>query len=228
MTFHRSQDFRRPSAATLSQTHPLLLMIMIMFYKKTAGLQHIMVVGEASAAIEEVGEADTAGKEVDEGTVEGALTEIVVAGVVSSSLECSLIWRLTRGLYPAYRGRGDGDFRGRGEGKEQKPIRIIFMLTCGLRSSGYRGRGDGEWRGGRGDGEWRGGRGDGEWRGGRGDGEWRGRGEGKETTVTRSRLMDEGLIRLPQASEDEETGMKVTVAVGGDEVMLLLWKREVG
>ena len=169
-------------------------------------LQHMAVVDEAPVTREGAGGEDTVGT-VGEDPVEGALMEIAVAGVVSGSLERSLVWRLTYNLGSAHRGRGGGDFRGRGEGKGN--LRVLFLiLTNYLYLSGYRGRGDGEWRGrgdgerrGRGDGEWRGrsdgegrgrndgegrSRGDGEWRG-RSDGEWRGRSDGKGITILRSR-----------------------------------------
>ena len=84
------------------------------------------VVDEAPAAREEVGEEDIA--EMAGDMVEGALLGIVVAGVVSDSFEFLLIQRLTRRLHPAYRGRGDGEFRGRGEGKKLAQCATFLVL----------------------------------------------------------------------------------------------------
>ena len=97
-----------------------------------ADSRHTEVVGEAPVVREEVGEADTAEKEVgEEGTVEG-LTEIVVVGAVSDLPERLLIRRLTYDLVSAYRGRGDGEFRGRGEGIERKIFCVIFDIDSWL------------------------------------------------------------------------------------------------
>ena len=113
-----------------NRPHPLLT---IRFRQRIAGLRHKVVVDEASVAREEVGEVDTAEKEVgEEDTVVGGPTEIVVAGAVSGSSECSLIRNLTYDLDSAYRGRGDGEFRGRGEGMERKPICILFYIDSWL------------------------------------------------------------------------------------------------
>ena len=71
----------------LSQLHPLP---MIRSRQRMVGSRHTAVVDEAVAR-EEVGEVDTAEKEVGEDTVEGGLTGIVVAEVVSGSSDCSLI-----------------------------------------------------------------------------------------------------------------------------------------
>jgi len=87
------------------------------------------VVDEAPVAREEVGGADTAEKGAgEETTVEGHM-EIVVVGVVSGSPERSLIRRSTSDLFSAYRGRGDGEFRGRGEGIERKHICVILDVN---------------------------------------------------------------------------------------------------
>ena len=80
-TFRRSRDFKNLSVAKLSQ---LRLSLMTRLHQKMTGLQRVAVVDEVSVAREEVGGADIAEKEVDEDMVEGALTEIVVAGAVSS------------------------------------------------------------------------------------------------------------------------------------------------
>jgi len=63
--------------------------------RQRTGSRHRAVVDGAPVAREEVGEVDTAEKEVGEDTVEGGLTEIVVAGAVSDSPEYSPIWKLT-------------------------------------------------------------------------------------------------------------------------------------
>ena len=86
------------------------------------GLKHKAAVDEVSVEREEVGGVDIGEKEAGEDMVEGALTEIAVAGAVSGPSECSLIRRLIYDLDLAHRGRGDGEFRGRGEGKERKHV----------------------------------------------------------------------------------------------------------
>lgn len=76
-----------------------------------------MVVDEAPVAKGGV-EEDIAGRVGDEDTVGEVHMEIVVAGAVSSSLERLPARGLTLHLDSAYRGKGDGEFRGRGEGKK--------------------------------------------------------------------------------------------------------------
>lgn len=68
----------------LSRPHPLLTSRL---RQRMPGLRHRGAVGGASVVRGEAGEVDTAGKEAEgeEGTVEGGLTEIVVAGDVSGS-----------------------------------------------------------------------------------------------------------------------------------------------
>lgn len=129
---------------------------------------------------------------------------------------------------PGYRRRGDGEWRGRGDGE-------------------WRGRGDGERRG-RGDGEWRG-RGDGKniaiprsrlaelrliWLFQASEVEER------DTKVIVDEEMDMKVTVDEETATkvivEEETGMRViadetatrvTVVVGGDEVMSLFWKRRI-
>lgn len=97
--------------------------------QKRRDLQRIAVVDEVPAAREEVGEEDIAERGGD--MVGEAIMEIVVAEVVSNFVECLPIQRLTRHPFPAYRGRGDGEFRGRGEGK--KSISAHPVLGVDLR-----------------------------------------------------------------------------------------------
>jgi hypothetical protein len=63
-------------------------------------------------------EEDIAGRVGGEDTVGEVSMEIVVAGAVSGPLERLSVRGLTHRLDSAYRGKGDGEFRGRGEGKK--------------------------------------------------------------------------------------------------------------
>lgn len=119
MTFRQFRDSKSLLAANLSQLQQLL---MIRLRRKMTDLQRIAVADEAPVAREEVGGEGIAERAVGEVMAEEALTEIVVVGVVSSSVGCWLIHGLTYHPDPAYRGRGDE----RGEGKKSSPVPVIL------------------------------------------------------------------------------------------------------
>jgi hypothetical protein len=256
-TFRRSWDFRSLSAAKLSQLHLLLLIRshqkMTGLQHRAAADRDSVVreeVGEVDITEKEVDGSMVEGEIVVPGVVSSLSRCSLIRGLTTVSTQLTVVGEtvntedmgkvreenlhtpastLILGLGSSgYRRRGDGEWRGRGDGER-------------------RGRGDGEWRG-RGDGEWRG-RGD-----GKKIAIPRSRlaelrlirlfqaseVEERDTKVIVDEEMDMKVTVDEETATkvivEEETGMRViadetatrvTVVVGGDEVMSLFWKRRI-